>query len=415
MSAASIWTFVVAFALTLWGPSTHAAGTTDRIENTSLAELLAQHPEKFAQFVADPSRFRLQILLSEVIETPTGPTLERFGYRVDAEYFYPASAIKTCAAVAALRTVNGMRKKYGPEVNLDTPMRFHPLFSGEELEFVDPSNLRGETITVGHEIRKLFLVSDNVAYNRLYELAGHSDINTWMWDAGLESVRIRHRLSTTRSLIENLQSPKIEFVLDEEFSIEIPARESRLRLEVQSGAGIDVGTGYRTGGELRKAPMSFAEKNRMSLVDLQDMNVMILRPDVRLGKKGFMLTDADREFLKHAMAEYAHESTNPLYDEESHPDDYVRFILHGLTRVAPQEDLVVYDKIGLAYGFSVENAYVVNRRNGKSFFLTATIYTNSDGILNDDRYDYDDVAFPFWKDLGEAIARWRWSTSEESK
>ena len=30
------------------------------------------------------------------------------------------------------------------------------------------------------------------------------------------------------------------------------------------------------------------------------------------------------------------------------------------------------------------------------FFLAATIYTNSDGVLNDDAYDYDEVALPFF-------------------
>jgi hypothetical protein len=30
---------------------------------------------------------------------------------------------------------------------------------------------------------------------------------------------------------------------------------------------------------------------------------------------------------------------------------------------------------------------VVDEATGRSFFLAATLYANSDGILNDDRYD----------------------------
>jgi hypothetical protein len=37
------------------------------------------------------------------------------------------------------------------------------------------------------------------------------------------------------------------------------------------------------------------------------------------------------------------------------------------------------------------------------FLLSATIYCNADGILNDDRYDYDKVGLPFLKNLGRAI------------
>lgn len=386
-----------------------------RIEEGSIARVLESRSDRFGEFLAKPEEYRLQILLSEVVETPSGPTLERYGYRVDAEYFYPASAIKTCAAVAALKAMKQLRAKHGPEIHVDTPLRFHPLFLGDEEQRLDPSNLHGGTITIGHEIKKLFLVSDNVAFNRLYDLAGHHDLNTWMWEAGLESTRIRHRLGVSRSTLENLATPRIDFVIDDGYLIEMPQRESRLRLEPNAVPGTMVGTAYRSGGELRKAPMPFADKNRISLVDLQDMNVMILRPDVDLGKKGFELSDADREFLKSVMSEFAHESTNPVYDEATHPDDFVRFMLHGLYRVADPDDLVVYDKIGLAYGFTTENAYVVNRKNGKSFFLTATIYTNSDGVVNDDAYDYEDVAIPFWRDLGEAIASWRWSEAGVSR
>ena len=52
----------------------------------------------------------IQILLSEVREDPGGvPTLRRHGFRVDAEYFYPASSVKLCGAIAALKKVAALR------------------------------------------------------------------------------------------------------------------------------------------------------------------------------------------------------------------------------------------------------------------------------------------------------------------
>ena len=64
----------------------------------------------------------------------------------------------------------------------------------------------------------------------------------------------------------------------------------------------------------------------------------------------------------------------------------------------------VYDKSGQAYGFTTENACVVDPTGGRSFFLAATLYTNADGVLNDDAYDYATVALPFFAELGEATA-----------
>ena len=35
--------------------------------------------------------------------------------------------------------------------------------------------------------------------------------------------------------------------------------------------------------------------------------------------------------------------------------------------------------------------------------LTATIYVNSDGVLNDDKYDYETIGWPFLYQLGQTI------------
>jgi hypothetical protein len=35
--------------------------------------------------------------------------------------------------------------------------------------------------------------------------------------------------------------------------------------------------------------------------------------------------------------------------------------------------------------------------------LSAVIYCNSDGVLNDSKYDYDTIGLPFMKHLGEVI------------
>jgi len=35
--------------------------------------------------------------------------------------------------------------------------------------------------------------------------------------------------------------------------------------------------------------------------------------------------------------------------------------------------------------------------------LSATIYCNEDEIFNDNKYEYDELGFPFMKHLGEVI------------
>ena len=87
----------------------------------------------------------------------------RHGYRVDAEYFYPASTIKLCTAVAALAELPRLRAATGLPLTACSPLRFHPLpdrllpsaaAEGEQVcEDSDPSNLQGGAVTLAHEAR----------------------------------------------------------------------------------------------------------------------------------------------------------------------------------------------------------------------------------------------------------------------
>jgi hypothetical protein len=35
--------------------------------------------------------------------------------------------------------------------------------------------------------------------------------------------------------------------------------------------------------------------------------------------------------------------------------------------------------------------------------LSATLYVNADGVLNDDRYEYDTIGYPFLAELGRRV------------
>ena len=94
-----------------------------------MAEILHSH-RGLERVVGAAPEYRLQAVLGCVEDGPDGPRLVQRGFRLDAECFYPASSVKLFAAVAAL-------------------------------DDTDESNLGSRHITVRHEIRKLFLVSEN--------------------------------------------------------------------------------------------------------------------------------------------------------------------------------------------------------------------------------------------------------------
>ncbi|HVS03331.1 MAG TPA: serine hydrolase [Thermoanaerobaculia bacterium] len=375
-----------------------------------LEDILASHPG-LAPVLAAAREHRLQVVLGLVEEGADGrPVLLQHRFRAGAEYLYPASTVKLFAAVAALERLAELRAETGLPIDQDTPLVYHRLFAGEERVDHDPSNSDGGAVTVRHEIRKLFLVSDNEAFNRLYELVGQDRLAASLARAGLGEARIAHRLSEPRNAEENRTFPRIDFVGDG-FVHTLPQRQSPPLPAAPAVPGLQIGDAYVAGDETVQGAMDFSVKNRVALAALQRGLCMVVRPDVACGGPGYALADADRELLLEAMSQYPRESDNPVYDPDEYPDAWGKYLLPGVARVVSSERLRIYNKYGQAYGFTLDNAWVVDRGTGQSFFLAVALYTNADGVLNDDRYEYDEVALPFLADLGEAVARHLWGAT----
>ena len=381
-------------------------------QDNLVPQILDSQPQ-LQEVVTLSANFRLQIVLGLVEEGADGNrVLRQHTYRAGAEYFYPASTVKLFAAIAAAQKLAAIREETGYAIALDTPMMVHPLFEDDELEMDDLDNLESGSITVRQEIREIFLVSDNQAYNNLYEMVGQDGLAESLDRAGLTAPRIVHRLSEFRTPEEHRQLPEIVFIgLD--FKHTLPRRTTEPLPPREQVPRITVGRGYYSGDELVEEPMDFSTKNYISLVDLQRGLCKLVRPDVDCGGPAFELSDADRDVMLQAMSQYPRQSKNPKYDPEDYPDEYVKDLLPGLERVVPKKQLTIFNKTGQAYGFSTENAWVVNNATGDGFFLAATLYTNADGILNDDEYEYDEIARPFMADLGEAVARQLWNTKDQ--
>jgi hypothetical protein len=75
----------------------------------------------------------------------------------------------------------------------------------------------------------------------------------------------------------------------------------------------------------------------------------------------------------------------------------------------------VFNKVGWAYGFLTDISYVVDFKNNVEFMLTATVYVNSDEVLNDDKYDYDSIGYPFMYQLGQTIYNYELQRNREHK
>jgi hypothetical protein len=71
------------------------------------------------------------------------------------------SAIKLCAAVAAVEKLKHIQASLEKKMSCTMPLELYSLFEGTEDDRMDASNLSNHHITVAHEIRKIFLVNSH--------------------------------------------------------------------------------------------------------------------------------------------------------------------------------------------------------------------------------------------------------------
>jgi len=365
-----------------------------------LREVLRAHPEWFAEVLEHAGEYRLQILYTRIDrDSDNRPVFRSYSYRLSDEYFYPASTVKLPAAVLALEKLNDLAI---PGLTRDTSLR---IGAGTPLQTAvsEDESRRDGRPTVAHYIKKIFLVSDNDAFNRLYEFLGQREINERLWRRGYPDVRILRRLSIPLDPEESRTTNPIEFYDGERVIYRQPlVRNSEDWLVDRPGAR--QGRGFIRDGVLVEEPMDFSHSNYISVASLQGILKAVLFPDAVPVEQRFHLTDDDYRFLYSAMSMLPGESAEPAYpDRDEYPDSYVKFFLFGDSKDPIPARFRVLNKVGEAYGYLIDDAYVVDFEAGVEFLLTAVIQTNANGIFNDDTYETDTVGLPFLSRLGRAV------------
>ncbi len=342
--------------------------------------------------------WNVQIIYTEVNRSRNGiPSLKQHSYNnSDASYFYPASTVKFPISMLALERLNNLNIA---GLNKNSSMITEAGYGSQTAVYNDPTAADGRP-TIAQYIKKILLVSDNDAFNRLYEFLGQEYINQTLHSKGYEDVQIRHRLDVFLSEDENRHSNPVNFYDAQTRMIySKPLQNNTTPFALRKDS---MGSGYMRRGEVVHTPMDFSTKNRMALQDLHDILVGLVFPQAVHKKERFNLTDEDRMFMLRYMSSYPSESTFPSYDS-SYNDAYVKFILHGAKQGKLPPHIRIFNKPGDAYGQLTDVAYVVDFENNIEFFVSATVYCNTDGILNDDRYDYNTIGLPFMQKLGELL------------
>ncbi len=414
--------------------------------------------------LSNPKMYRFQVLITEYEKLASGEErLTPHAFRVDDEYFYPASAIKTYASIAALRHYTLLRQEH-PWLTTNDPMSQ----SRKTCQKKDKSNEANALASLEHEIKKTQLISSNKAFNTVFNVTGFRTLHEYILP-DFPSVRVFHRLSSRETHQESLKTPALHLC---DWTKKGPnKKKSYLRklatstedLNDLTGSPVHKYTGFKDNQlslkvghkykhmkskKLISEPMDFTFKNRSSFYDFQRLNMAMYMPNkatpfgpaVKLLSTNALESDHKSNSksnsklplirkvwlneLRHAMAIYPRHSENPKYSGKSLSETRFKPLIRGVRwadkRLKNDANIYYLNKAGKALGFHMDNAFIAygteagkikksgfpTRSPKYGLFVTVGLYVNKDQILNDDKYEYSQISVPVLNAIGYSIGRY---------
>ena len=173
--------------------------------------LLSSKSRLLQDVLRNKDSFRVQIIYTEINrDKQNNPSFRNYYFNTDTGlYFNPASTVKLPLALLSLEKLNRLNQK---GVTKYTSLQIDSNYNWQTPAYLDSSSETGLP-SIAHYIKKAFLVSDNDAYNRMYQFVGQQVINDSLHSKGYSSARItRQFLGLTAE--NNRYTNSIRFIDD---------------------------------------------------------------------------------------------------------------------------------------------------------------------------------------------------------
>ncbi len=375
--------------------------SAQKTDTVFLEKLLQSKPELFGKILQHPTKNEVQILYTQIDRDEHNvPHFRSYSFNLNPKrYFYPASTVKLPTLIFALEKANQLKIKGIKEASMQTDSAY----ATQTKVSVDTSAENGLP-SISNYIKKILLVSDNDAFNRLYEFVGREEINQKLKKYGLNQTRIIGRLAVGDAGESTKHTNPIEFYTGKRSIYKQAAQFDPNDYPMQLENMLQ-GKGYLDNHDkLVNEPYDFREKNVYTISNQQEVLKRLLFPEVYPKAQQFQLKREDYRLIYKYISMYPTESIHPKYIEPDYWPTFCKFLFYGSEKDASlNPNIRIFNKIGDSYGYNIDNAYIVDFKNKVEFMLTAVVQSNENGIYNDNKYEYETVTLPFMKNLGQVI------------
>jgi hypothetical protein len=354
-----------------------SSANTDSVRTDAfLEQLLKQHTSFFGNVLANRDTFNVQIIYTKIDRGANGIAgLKHYYFNVNpARYFCPSTTVKLPLAMLTLQKLSDMKQQ---GVDKNSTMLTGKEYSGQTAVYNDPTTFNGKP-NIGQYIKKMLIVSDEDACNRLYEFLGQQYIRQQLHEKGYGRARIVERIGHDLSDEENSHTNPVRFLA--------PGNKLLYEQPLQFGA---------TAVSVDKD--SLANTNTIVLDDLHDMLISLVFPNKVTSSRRFLISDDDRKYLLKYMSQLPTETSNPPYIDEPqiYFPAYSKFVLFGAGKDSIPPAIRVFNISGESEGSVTDIAYITDFDKKIEFFLSVTIDCGED--------KYETMSLPFMQHLGKVM------------
>lgn len=377
-----------------------------------LRNILSQHPQQFDTILKNKERYRLQIVYTKIDRDKNNePHFTTYYFDTARYYYYCASMVKLLECALAIEKINEAKSKHALSIYDSL------VVSGDVCGDLNEAayRKRGNFSTPAQLIKEMLLISNNHAFNPLYDFLGQAYFNKRAHQLGYNSAVIGNRLAACDS-VQNRMSSSVLFFDRETGDVKyIQGATVNQDQPMVNGFNTVVGTGYMNGTNI-DPPRDFKYNNYISLGDLHHLLINLIFPSNQSKSQKMHLKGNDYAFLRKYMGMYPSESVSPQFPIADYPDTHMKFFItptdtfgHGPANIR------AFNKVGQAYGFMTDCSYVVDTLNKVEFFISCSMYLNKDEILNDGVYEYDWTGAPFFRNLFNAVYQYELTRPRKHK
>jgi len=372
-----------------------------RTDTVLLKTIMSSYPQYFQKILDSPGKNEVQILYTQINRDKNNvPHFTYYSFNLKPNrYFYPASTVKLPTAIFALEKLNELKIRH---LNSKTRMETDSDYF-KQVKVISDSTAKDGYPSIENYIKRILLVSDNDAYNRLYEFVGRGQLNKMLKQYGINNTRIVSRLAVGDKNETERHTNPIRFIQNGKLVYLKPSAYDSLSYPMYLDHMLQ-GIGYMDKGKLINKPFDFSEMNVYPVLDQQLVLRKLLFPEAFSDAEQFGLKREDYKLLYKYMSMYPTESDHPTYKSPDYYPAYCKYLFYGADSSASiNPNIRIFNKVGDSYGYDIDNAYIVDFKHKAEFLITVVIQSNQNGIYNDDKYEYTTVCLPFLKNIGQVI------------